>query len=77
MNIRQNEINEKGEKCYNVKSQNLEDRHDLVRFRRQYNGKYAVSSLEGRDSTHETFESAAEDFEERTGDTPPEPEWLK
>jgi len=37
---------------------------------------WAVSSINTEMKSFESFEKAAEEFESRTGDTPPTPEWF-
>jgi len=75
LNIRQNEINEKSKKCYSVKAPESGNSSNLVNFA-LINGSWKVSLFDEFKENFESFEAAAEKFEEVTGRKAPEPKWL-
>ena len=75
LNIRQNEVNRKGEKIYSVKCPHLNSVYDVVHIRTKFDGRYKVSWYEGDKKEFDDFKAAADYFHKCTGERPPEPSW--
>jgi len=75
MNVRQNEVNEKSDKCYSVKAPESGSPSNLVNFK-FINGSWKVSLFDEFKEYFESFEAASGRFERVTGRAAPRPVWL-